>query len=69
MSLFKDILSCIRRKSNNGKRKVGFKVHTQINLQDRLPKLIWFSAATTHDKQCLKPVELENGRIAAFGKG
>ena len=69
ISLFKDILSCVGRKSNHGKRKGGIKVHTQINLQDRVPKLIWFSAATTHDKQFLKHVELEKGRIAVFDKG
>jgi hypothetical protein len=69
ISLFKDILSCVGRKTNNGKRKGGIKVHTQINLQDRVPKLIWFSAATTHDKQFLKHVELEKGRIAVFDKG
>jgi len=69
ISLFKDILSCVGRKSNTGKRKGGIKVHTQINLQDHVPKLIWFSAATTHDKQFLKHVELEQGRIAVFDKG
>lgn len=69
ISLFKDILSCVGRKSNDGKRKGGIKVHTQINLQDRVPKLVWFSAATTHDKQFLKHVELEKGRIAVFDKG
>jgi len=69
ITLFKDILSCVGRKSNHGKRKGGIKVHTQINLQDRVPKLVWFSAATTHDKQFLKHVELEKGRIAVFDKG
>jgi hypothetical protein len=69
ITLFKDILSCVGRKSNTGKRKGGIKVHTQINLQDHVPKLIWFSAATTHDKQFLKHVELEKGRIAVFDKG
>jgi hypothetical protein len=69
ITLFKDILSCVGRKSNTGKRKGGIKVHTQINLQDHVPKLIWFSAATTHDKQFLKHVELEQGRIAVFDKG
>ena len=55
--------------SNNGKRKCGIKVHTQFNLQDRVPKLIWFSAATKHDKQFLKHVQLEEGKIAVFDKG
>ncbi|NBW31022.1 MAG: IS4 family transposase, partial [Flavobacteriales bacterium] len=69
ISLFKDILSCVGRKPNTGKRKGGIKVHTQINLQGKVPKLIWFSAATTHDKQFLKHVQLEKGKIALFDKG
>lgn len=69
VSLFKDILSCVGRKPNTGKRKGGIKVHTQINLQEKVPKLIWFSAATTHDKQFLKHVQLEKGKIAVFDKG
>lgn len=44
-------------------------MHTQINLQEKVPKLIWFSAATTHDKQFLKHVQLEKGKIAVFDKG
>lgn len=69
VSLFKDILSCVGRKPNTGKRKGGIKVHTQINLQEKVPKLIWFSAATTHDKQFLKHIRLEKGKIAVFDKG
>ena len=44
-------------------------MHTQINLQDRVAKLIWFSAATTHDEQFLKHVKPKKGRIAVFHKG
>lgn len=69
ISLFKDILNSVGRKSNTGKRKGGIKVHTQINLQEKVPKLVWFSAATTHDKQFLKHVKLEQGKIAVFDKG
>lgn len=69
ISLFKDILSCVGREPLNGKRKGGIKVHTQINLQENVPKLIWFSAATTHDKQFLKKLELERGKIAVFDRG
>ncbi len=54
ISLFKDILSCVGRQPISRKRKGGIKIHTQINLQEKVPKLIWFSAATTHDKQFLK---------------
>lgn len=69
ISLFKDILTCVGRKPITGKRKGGIKVHTQINLQEKVPKLIWFSAATTHDKQFLKHLQLEKGKIAVFDKG
>jgi hypothetical protein len=69
ISLFKDILSCVGRKPISGKQKGGIKVHTQINLQEKVPKLIWFSAATTHDKQFLKHIRLEKGKIAVFDKG
>lgn len=69
VSLFKDILSCVGRVPSNGKRKGGIKVHTQINLQQNVPKLVWFSAATTHDKQFLKHLQLEKGKIAVFDKG
>lgn len=69
ISLFKAILNCAGRKPLNGKRKGGIKVHTQINLQENVPKLIWFSAATTHDKQFLKHLQLEKGRIAVFDRG
>lgn len=69
ISLFKDILSCVGRNPSNGKRKGGIKVHTQINLQENVPKLIWFSPARTHDKQFLKHLELEQGKIAVFDKG
>ncbi len=67
--MFKDILSCVGRTPSNGKRKGGIKVHTQINLQDKVPKLIWFSPARTHDKQFLKHLQLEQGKIAVFDKG
>ncbi len=44
-------------------------MYTQINLQEKVPKLIWFFAATTHDKQFLKYVQLEKVKIAVFDKG
>ncbi len=69
IGLFKDILSCVGREPANGKRKGGIKVHTQISLQERVPKLVWFSAATTNDRQFLKYFKLEKGRIAVFDKG
>src|SRR5690606_22727990 len=69
ISLFKDILNCVGRKSSTGKSKGGIKVHTQINLQSKVPQLVWFSAATTHDKQFLKHIQLQKGKIAVFDRG
>ncbi len=43
-------------------------MHTQINLQEKVQKLFWFSATTTKDKQFLKHVQLEKGKIAVFDK-
>jgi hypothetical protein len=40
VSLFKDILQCVGRHPSNGRRKGGIKVHTQINLQEQVPKLV-----------------------------
>jgi hypothetical protein len=69
ISLFKDILGSIGRKRFSGRNKGGIKVHTQINLQEQVPKFIWFSSPTTHDKQFFKHIELEKGKIAVFDKG
>ena len=67
--LFKDTLSCVRRSPSSGKRKGGIKVHTQINLQSAVPKLVWFTSARTHDKRFLEHLKLEKGKIAVFDKG
>lgn len=67
--LFKDILKCVGRNPISGKRKGGIKVHTLINLQEHVPQLVWYSAATTHDHEFLKHVKLHKNRIAVFDKG
>lgn len=69
ISLFKDILKCVGRNPIDGKRKGGIKVHTLINMQEQVPKLVWFSAATTHDHEFLKHIQLSKNRIAVFDKG
>jgi hypothetical protein len=69
ISLFKDILQCVGREPASGKRKGGIKVHAQINLQEQVPKLIWFSSASTHDKNFLNQLNLAKGKIAVFDKG
>jgi len=49
ISLFKDILRCTGRMPTNGKRKGGIKMHTVINVDEAVPKVVWFTEATTND--------------------
>jgi hypothetical protein len=53
ISLFKDILKCVGRKAINGKAG-GIKSHSVINADEKVPNLVWFSPATTHDHQFLE---------------
>src|SRR5208282_2105378 len=69
ISLFKDILECVGRNPASGKRKGGIKVHTLMNMQQEVPRLVWFSPATTNDHEFLKHVHLQKNHIAVFDKG
>lgn len=69
ISLFKDILSCVGRKSKEGKSKGGIKVHTVINADEIVPNLVWFSPATTHDHNFLKKLKCDDNTIYVFDKG
>lgn len=69
IGLFKDILACSGRSPANGKRKGGIKVHSQIHLQERVPKMIWISSATTHDSNFMSNLKFERGAIVVFDRG
>ena len=69
ISLFKDILNCVGRKSKTGKSKGGIKVHTVINADETVPNIVWFSSATTHDHQYLKKLNFDINTIYVFDKG
>ena len=69
ISLFKDILSCVGRKSKEGKSKGGIKVHTVINADEIVPNLVWFSPATTHDHNFLKKLKCDDNTVYVFDKG
>lgn len=69
ISLFKDILSCVGRKSKSGKSKGGIKVHTAINADEIVPNLVWFSPATTHDHNFLKKLKCDDNTVYVFDKG
>jgi len=69
ISLFKDILKCVGRKPLNGKNKGGIKLHTVINVDETVPKMVWLSNAATHDHMLLKKLKLDSNTIYAFDKG
>ena len=69
ISLFKDILKCVGRKPQSGKRKGGIKVHTVINVDEAVPKMIWFSDAASHDHVLLSKLKMDANTIYVFDKG
>lgn len=69
ISLFKDIMQCVGRKSKSGKSKGGIKVHTVINADELIPNLVWFSKATTHDQNFLEKLDCDDNTIYVFDKG
>ncbi len=69
ISLFKDILKCVGRKSIDGKSKGGIKSHCIINADEKVPNLIWHTAATTHDHQFLEKLKCDEHTLYIFDKG
>jgi hypothetical protein len=69
ISLFKDILKCVGRNPGNGKKKGGIKVHTVINVDESVPKLVWFTDAAKHDHILLEKLKMDSNTIYVFDKG
>ena len=69
IGLFKDLLKCVGRKPKNGKRKGGIKVHTSINADETVPKLIWYTHSATNDHILLSKLKLDANTIYVFDKG
>lgn len=69
ISLFQDILKCVGRKPKSGKRKGGIKVHTIINVDETVPKMVWFSHAAMNDHVLLSKLKLNKNTIYVFDKG
>lgn len=69
IGLFKDLLKCAGRKPANGKSKGGIKVHTEMVLDEQVPRLIWYSSAATHDSTFLKQLDFNPDNIYVFDKG
>ena len=69
ISLFKDILQCVGRNPQNGKKKGGIKVHTIINVDQTVPKMGWFSEAAKNDHMLLEKLKMDSNTIYVFDKG
>jgi len=69
ISLFKAILKCAGRRPASGKQKGGIKVHTLMNLQEEVPKLVWFTSGATNDVLFLQKIPFEKGNIYVFDRG
>lgn len=69
ISLFKDILKCVGRNPQNGKKKGGIKLHSVINVDEQVPRMVWFSSAATHDHMLLKKLKMDANTIYVFDKG
>ncbi len=69
ISLFKDILKCVGRNPQNGRKKGGIKLHSVINVDEQVPKMVWFSSAATHDHMLLDKLKLDANTIYVFDKG
>jgi hypothetical protein len=69
ISLFQDILRCVGRNPQNGKRKGGIKAHTIINADEKVPSLVWYTEARTHDHVLLEKLKTGDDLIYVFDMG
>lgn len=69
IGLFKDIMKCVGRKPKNGKRKGGIKVHTIINVDETVPKMVWFTSSARNDQTLLSKLKFDPNTIYVFDKG
>jgi len=69
ISLFQDILKCVGRNPINGKRKGGIKMHTIVNVDEMVPKMVWFTEASRNDHFLLSKLKLDSNTIYVFDKG
>lgn len=53
----------------NGKRKGGIKMHTVINVDELVPKMVWFTIAASHDHYLLGKLKFDPNTIYVFDKG
>lgn len=64
-----NILKCVGRNPKNGKKKGRIKVHTVINADETVPKLLWFTDAAMHDHILLEKLKMDSNTIYVYDKG
>jgi len=69
ISLFQEIMKCVGRKPKSGKRKGGVKVHTVMNVDEMVPKMIWITEASRSDHYALSRLKRDPNTIYIFDKG
>jgi hypothetical protein len=69
LTLFQEVLRTTGRNPANGKRKGGIKMHTIINVDETVPKVVWFTDAATSDHILLDKLKLSSDKIYVFDKG
>lgn len=69
ISLFSDIMKCVGRKPKDGKQKGGIKVHTVMNVDEKVPRMVWFTDASAHDHALLDKLQPKADTIYVFDKG
>lgn len=69
ISLFQEIMKCVGRKPKSGKRKGGVKVHTVMNVDEMVPKMIWITEASRSDHYALGRLKMDPDTIYIFDKG
>jgi hypothetical protein len=69
ISLFSDIMKCVGRKPASGKQKGGIKVHTVMNVDEKVPRMVWFTDAAAHDHALLDKLQPKADTIYVFDKG
>jgi len=69
ISPFKDILKCVGRNPQSGCRKGGIKVHTVINVDETVPRMVRFTEAAKNNHVLLEKLKRDPNTIYVFDKG
>lgn len=69
ITLFKEILKAAGRRTKTGQQKGGIKVHTLLDLQVPVPRIIFLSSASTNDNKTFEKMDFIKDNIYVFDKG